>query len=221
MATDGAHTATEVERQLSFMRATRGTGQHAQLIGAEVSLLAPDDHARALEIMREHGRKPISMTHGDFDYEYLRRPAVAPDGRRRFDLLRVATHVDVLMLGQRSVPHPRAEADLDAERRRIVAMFDRLRAEYGVRSDLPHTWATPGAGARHRRPDRGDRDGHRLCGHLPAARPRRSDRRGVRGGGALHRRPARRPGRARARVDQTAAVRARQPTRRLRAGKRR
>jgi len=138
VATDGAHTATEVERQLSFMRATRGTGQHAQLIGGEVSLLAPDDHARALEIMREHGRKPISMTHGDFDYEYLRRLAVAPDGRRRFDLLRVATHVDALMLGRRSVPRPRAEADLDGERRRIVAMFDRLRAEHGVRSDLAH-----------------------------------------------------------------------------------
>ncbi|MEJ7714526.1 MAG: hypothetical protein WKF40_01980 [Thermoleophilaceae bacterium] len=78
------------------------------------------------------------MTHGDFDYEYLRRLAVAPDGRRRFDLLRVATHVDALMLGRRSVPRPRAEADLDGERRRIVAMFDRLRAEYGVRSDLAH-----------------------------------------------------------------------------------
>lgn len=138
VATDGTHTATQVERQMSFLRATRGTGQHAQLIGGEVSLLAPDDHARALEIMREHGRKPISMTHGDFDYEYLRRLAVAPDGRRRFDLLRVATHVDALMLGRRSVPRPRAEADLDGERRRIVAMFDRLRAEYGVRSDLAH-----------------------------------------------------------------------------------
>jgi hypothetical protein len=80
----------------TFRRATRGTGQHAQLIGGEVSLLAPEDHARALEIMREHGRKPISMTHGDFDYEHLRRLAVASEERRR----------------------------------------------------LPHTWATPGAGAR-------------------------------------------------------------------------
>lgn len=139
VATDGAHTATEVRRQLSFMRSTRGTGQHAQLIGGEVSLLSPDDHARALEIMREQGRKPISMTHGDFDYGYLRRLAVAPDGRRRFDLLRVATHVDALMLGRRGVPRPRTEADLDGERRRIVAMFDRLRAEYGVRADLAHT----------------------------------------------------------------------------------
>jgi len=24
--------------------------------------------------MRRHGRKPMSMTHGDFDYEYLERP---------------------------------------------------------------------------------------------------------------------------------------------------
>lgn len=138
VATDGDHTAAEVERQMAFMRANRGTGQHAQLIGGEVTLLSPDDHARALEIMLAHGRKPISMTHGDFDYDYLRRLALGPDGRRRFDLLRVATHVDALMLGRRSVPRPRTEADLEGERRRIVAMFERLRDEHGVRSDLAH-----------------------------------------------------------------------------------
>ncbi len=138
VAIDGDHTTAEVDRQMAYMRGSRGTGQHAQLIGGEVSLLSPDDHARALEIMLSHGRKPISMTHGDFDYDYLRRLALGPDGRRRFDLLRVATHVDALMLGRRSVPRPRAEADLDGERRRIVAMFERLRREHGVRSDLAH-----------------------------------------------------------------------------------
>ncbi len=136
--TDGDHTAAEVERQMSFLRSVRGTGQHAQLIGGEVSLLSPDDHARALAIMHEHGRKPISMTHGDFDYDYLRSVAVGPDGQRRFGLLRMAAHVDALMLGRRSNPRPRREAELHAERRRIVAMFDRLRAEHGVRSDLAH-----------------------------------------------------------------------------------
>ncbi|MGI8845890.1 MAG: radical SAM domain-containing protein [Thermoleophilaceae bacterium] len=136
--TDGRHTAAAVEDQMAFMRATRGTGQHAQLIGGEVSLLAPEDHARALQIMRRHGRKPISMTHGDFDYDYLRRLALGPDGRPRCDLLRVAAHVDSLMLGRRSVPRPGAEADLDGERHRIVAMFDRLRRDHGVRTDLAH-----------------------------------------------------------------------------------
>lgn len=123
---------------MAFLRTVRGTGQHAQLIGGEVSLLSPEDHALALQIMRRHGRKPISMTHGDFDYDYLRGLAVGPDGRRRFDQLRVATHVDALMLGRRAVPRPQAEAELHDERRRIVAMFDRLRDDYGVQPDLAH-----------------------------------------------------------------------------------
>lgn len=135
---DGEHTVAEVGRQMAFMRDVRGTGQHAQLIGGEVSLLSPDDHARALEVMQRHGRKPISMTHGDFDYRYLRELALGADGRPRFGLLRMAAHVDALMLGRRAVPRPRAEAELHGERRRIVAMFERLRREHGVRFDLAH-----------------------------------------------------------------------------------
>src|SRR5919198_1981845 len=80
--TDGAHTVAEIDRQMSYLRAVRGTGQHAQLIGGEVTLLDPDDHAAALQVMRRHGRQPMSMTHGDFDYDYLRRLAIAPNGRR-------------------------------------------------------------------------------------------------------------------------------------------
>lgn len=45
-----------------------------------MTLLDPDDHAAALTAMRRHGRKPMSMTHGDFDYEYLQRLAIGPDG---------------------------------------------------------------------------------------------------------------------------------------------
>ncbi|HEY3190248.1 MAG TPA: hypothetical protein VGJ70_22350 [Solirubrobacteraceae bacterium] len=52
--TDGAHTVAEVDRQIHYLRAVRGNGQHAQLIGGEVSLLDPDDHAAALEAMRRH-----------------------------------------------------------------------------------------------------------------------------------------------------------------------
>ena len=136
--TDGAHTVAEVDRQMAYLRGVRGTGQHAQLIGGEVSLLDPEDHAAALAAMRGRGRKPLSMTHGDFEYDYLERLAVGPDGRRRFDLVRFACHFDSLMVGRRGIPRPRREAELDPFRRAFVAMFERLRREHGVRFDLAH-----------------------------------------------------------------------------------
>lgn len=79
--TDGAHTVAQVAAQMAYLREHRGTGQHAQLIGGEVSLLSPEAHAQALQVMREHGRKPMSMSHGDFDYAYLRALAVDAAGR--------------------------------------------------------------------------------------------------------------------------------------------
>lgn len=136
--TDGPHTLAEIDRQMAYLRSRRGTGQHAQLIGGEVTLLGPADHAAALERMEHHGRKPMSMTHGDFDYDYLQELAIGPDGRRRFRKLSVAAHFDSLMLGRRGIDRPRNEADLDDHRRRFVAMFERLRAERGVRFDLAH-----------------------------------------------------------------------------------
>jgi hypothetical protein len=136
--TDGEHTVDEIDRQMEYLRAVRGTGQHAQLIGGEVSLLSPDAHFRALQVMRAHGRKPMSMTHGDFDYAYLEAVAVGADGRRRLASLRMAGHFDSLMLGRRSVPRPHAEHDLHGERQRFVEMFTRLHTEHGVRSDLAH-----------------------------------------------------------------------------------
>ena len=80
VAIDGDHTVAEVDRQMAYLRARRGPGQYAQLIGGEVSLLPAEAHAEALEVMRRHGRIPMSFTHGDFDYDYLRRLAVRPDG---------------------------------------------------------------------------------------------------------------------------------------------
>jgi hypothetical protein len=136
--TDGPHTLEQVERQMGYLRRVRGPGQHAQLIGGEVTLLGPEHHALALEVMQRHGRKPASMTHGDFDDDYLRALALRPDGQRRFDFLRVAAHFDSNMLGRRGVPRPRRESDLDEHRRRFVAMFERLRREHGVRFDLAH-----------------------------------------------------------------------------------
>jgi hypothetical protein len=88
--------------------------------------------------MLRHGRKPMCMSHGDFDYDYLRRLALGPDGRRRFTLLRFAGHFDSLMLGRRGHPRPAGEAELDGARRGFVEMFQRLRAEHGVRFDLAH-----------------------------------------------------------------------------------
>ena len=136
--TDGPHTLAQVGAQMAYLRSVRGTGQHAQLIGGEVTLLDPDDHAAALEAMLRHGRKPLSMTHGDVDYGYLERLAVGPDGNRRFDLLRFAGHFDSLMLGRRGIPRPTTEAELHAYRRRFVEQFERLRREHGVRYDLAH-----------------------------------------------------------------------------------
>ncbi len=135
---DGPHTVAEVDRQMTHLRAVRGPGQHAQLIGGEVTLLDPDDHAAALAAMQRHARKPMSMTHGDFDYEYLEQLAVASDGRRRFDLLRFAGHFDSLMLGRRGRPRPATEAELHANRREFVHKFERLETEHGVRHDLAH-----------------------------------------------------------------------------------
>ena len=80
---DGEHTVAEVTRQMAFLRQQRGPHGNAQLIGGEVSLLSPDAHAAALLAMRAYGREPMSMTHGDFDSDYLRALVLGPDGRRR------------------------------------------------------------------------------------------------------------------------------------------
>jgi hypothetical protein len=135
---DGEHTVAEIDRQMAHLRAVRGPGQHAQLIGGEVTLLGPEDHARALEVMRRHARKPMSMTHGDFDYGYLERLALDHGGRPRFRSLAFAAHFDSLMLGRRAAARPDSERELHPHRRAFVAMFERLRREHGVRYDLAH-----------------------------------------------------------------------------------
>src|SRR3954465_899089 len=116
---DGAHTVASVDEQMRFLRAIRGPGQNAQLIGGEVTLLSPDDHAAALLVMRRHGRKPMSMSHGDFDYPYLRSLAVGPDGVPRFKWLSFAGHFDSMMLGRRGLRTPPDEAALNVYRARF------------------------------------------------------------------------------------------------------
>ncbi len=136
---DGAHTLVEVDRQMAHLRARRGPRAFAQLIGGEVSLLSAEDHAAALGVMRAHGREPMSMSHGDFDWDYLRRLALGPDGRPRFGRLSFAGHFDSLMLGRRGLPRPRSERELNPYRRRFCELFQRLERDYGVRHYLAHT----------------------------------------------------------------------------------
>jgi len=75
---DGPHTLARIEEQMALLERRRGPHGHAQLIGGEVSLLSPDDHAEALAIMRRHGREPMSFTHGDVDYDYLQKLVIGP-----------------------------------------------------------------------------------------------------------------------------------------------
>jgi hypothetical protein len=135
---DGGHTVREVGRQMAYLRERRGPYAHAQLIGGEVSLLSPDDHAAALQAMREAGRSPMSMTHGDFDPGYLRALVTGPDGELRFDRVSFAAHFDSLMRGRRGAVRPRTEAELHPFRARFVQMFRELRAETGLRYYLAH-----------------------------------------------------------------------------------
>lgn len=171
VAVDGAHTVAEVDRQMAYLRARRGPGQHAQLIGGEVSLLSPEAHAEALEVMHGHGRFPMSFTHGDFDYDYLERLAVRPDGTRRFDVLSFAVHIDRTMHGRREAPRPRSESELHEFRRRFRAMVDRLEQEHGVRSYLAHNMTvTPANIGEVADVVRVCRDlGYRMCSFQPAA----------------------------------------------------
>jgi hypothetical protein len=142
---DGAHTVAEIDRQMAYLRRVRGPGQNAQLIGGEVTLLSPSDHADALLVMRRHGRKPMSMSHGDFDYSYLRDLVLGPDGAPRFRSVSFAGHFDSMMLGRRGLKRAASEAELNPFRERFCAMFERLERETGVRSYLAHNMTvTPG-----------------------------------------------------------------------------
>ncbi len=135
---DGPHTLAQVRAQMGLLREQRGPRAHAQLIGGEVTLLDPDDHAAALAIMRAHGREPMSMSHGDFDYEYLERLVLGPGGRPRLRRVSFAAHFDSLMFGRRGIPRPPDEASLNPYRQQFAAMFARLRREHRVRYFLAH-----------------------------------------------------------------------------------
>ena len=135
---DGNHTVTEVEKQMSYLASIRGPHAHGQLIGGEVTLLNPEDHAAALTVMRRYGREPMSFTHGDMDYSYLEHLALKPNGKRRFKRLSFAGHFDTTMRGRRGLRRPQTEAELNTYRQAFCDMFRRLRMEHGIRYFLAH-----------------------------------------------------------------------------------
>lgn len=139
VATDGSHTRASVLKQMKLLQQVRGTRAHAQLIGGEVSLLPPDDHFETLQIMREHGREPMSMSHGDFDYGYLQALTLDSAGRKRLDRVSFAGHFDMSMFGRRGLERPNDEASLNPYRKRFADMFIDLRRDHGVKFFLAHT----------------------------------------------------------------------------------
>lgn len=146
---DGMHTVTEVARQMKFLQQHRGPTAHCQLIGGEVSLLSPEDHALALETMRFYGRIPMSFTHGDFSYEYLKALAVRPDGTKRFDRLDFAVHFDMEMRGRTGIERPTSELQLSPYRRRFIQMFERLKREHGVEYYIAHNMTVQPSNLEH------------------------------------------------------------------------
>lgn len=137
--TDSDHTIREVDSQMKLANAIRGPGQAAQLIGGEVTLLGPEAHAKSLQAMVAQGRKPMSMTHGDFDYEYLEALALDPEtGKSRFAHLSFAGHFDMTMHGRKGIRKVRKESDLNPFRKNFCEMFERLEREHGVTSFLAH-----------------------------------------------------------------------------------
>lgn len=135
---DGDHTVTEVTRQMGLLRQIRGPRAHAQLIGGEVSLLPPKAHRDTPKAMRAVGREPMSMTHGDFDYDYLLDVVLDDDGKPAFTKVSFAAHFDSLMRGRRGAVRPRSEAELNPFREKFAQMFIDLKAQTGVQSYLAH-----------------------------------------------------------------------------------
>lgn len=87
--------------------------------------------------MEFYGRIPMSFTHGDFDYDYLRRLALGQDGKKKFARLDFAAHFDMYMVGRKDIGGSgrpmlaENEMDLAPYRRKFVDMFQRLKREHG------------------------------------------------------------------------------------------
>jgi len=142
---DGPHTIREIGRQMRYFASKRGPVSHAQLIGGEVTLLEPNDHAAAIDVMRSFGRMPMSFSHGDFSEEYLHQVTLHPDGTPRHRDISWAVHIDTTMRGRSGAPKPQTEQELNPFRQQVCDMFERLRRDHGIRSYLAHNMTvTPG-----------------------------------------------------------------------------
>ena len=135
---DGPHTRAEIAAQMRHFASHRGPVAHAQLIGGEVTLLDPSDHAAAIDVMWSHGRVPMSFSHGDFDEAHLHAVVFDENGTPRHRDVSWAVHIDTTMRGRSRVPKPTSEAELHDERRRVAEMFERLRRDHKVRTYLAH-----------------------------------------------------------------------------------
>jgi len=135
---DADHTVTEVTKQMGLLRQIRGPRAHAQLIGGEVSLLPPKAHRDTLLAMRAVGREPMSMTHGDFDYDYLLDVVLDDEGKPAFEKVSFAAHFDSLMRGRRGAVRPKNEAELNPYREQFAQMFLDLKKQHKVDSYLAH-----------------------------------------------------------------------------------
>lgn len=135
---DGKHTKDEIRSQMQYLHEARGPRAHAQLIGGEVTLLDPEDHAQTIEIMRQYGREPMSFSHGDFEYDYLESVALRKDGSARFKKMSFAGHFDITMKGRGGLRQPKTEAELNPYRQAFCDHFHRLRKEHKIKFFLAH-----------------------------------------------------------------------------------
>ena len=126
VAVDGDHTLSEVKKQLDFSKTVRGVGVHCQLIGGEVSLLDASVHGQVLAAMLDRGRIPMSFSHGDFDYDYLKGVAQSLN-RVGIRHISFAAHFDKMMNGRRGNKRPESEESLNPFRQRFCDMFVRLK----------------------------------------------------------------------------------------------
>ncbi len=134
---DREHTLQAIEQQMQFLQSERGGHfNYAQLIGGEVTLLGPKTHAEALCIMQQHGRIPMSFTHGDFDYSYLQQLlAHSPTSLKH---LSFAGHFDSTMRGRRGLNNPKSEVELKPFREKFCKLFQKLQRETGISYFLAH-----------------------------------------------------------------------------------
>ncbi|MGI8558933.1 MAG: radical SAM domain-containing protein, partial [Solirubrobacteraceae bacterium] len=70
---DGPHTVREIDAQMAFLNQVRGAGQHAQLIGGEVTLLGPENHAAGAPPMKHTEQKPRRTRQRELDSEHPER----------------------------------------------------------------------------------------------------------------------------------------------------